>query len=149
MGRDLSQVENLVNRFLDLSLERMLNPAVLLGLKEAQNQKEYVVLLSSSPDFLVKEIARRLQIDHWGATEYRINHQGIFTTLGLIMEGENKARFIQELNKEKKFSYSDITVFSDSHLDLPLLNLAGKVIAVNPDSRLKRICQQRNWEVLI
>ncbi|MGB9880172.1 MAG: HAD family hydrolase, partial [Anaerolineae bacterium] len=36
---------------------------------------------------------------------------------------------------------------TDSHSDLPLLELVGHPVAVNPDPRLKRVAQKRGWPV--
>jgi phosphoserine phosphatase len=64
------------------------------------------------------------------------------------MEGQNKADYLKGLIQQLNMDRTAITVYSDSYLDLPLLNMAGRAIGVGPDHRLKRICLQKGWEIL-
>jgi phosphoserine phosphatase len=43
---------------------------------------------------------------------------------------------------------SDSYFYTDSLSDLPLLNLVGQPVAVNPDLRLKRLAQRRGWPIV-
>ncbi len=38
-----------------------------------------------------------------------------------------------------------VTAYSDSHLDLPLLLAAGTPVVVNPDRKLRKIAQLNTW----
>jgi HAD superfamily hydrolase (TIGR01490 family) len=146
--RDLSVISPHVDRFLTKNLQSMLYLPVVQRLKEAQNRGDVVLILSSSPDFLVSEIARRLNVKQWKATTYLTNSEGRLIEVSHVMEGENKASYVKELANQMQLSFSDITVYSDSHLDLPVLKIAGKAIGVLPDNHLKRICLQEGWEIL-
>ena len=39
--------------------------------------------------------------------------------------------------------------YSDSVSDLPMLELVGHPVAVNPDAELARIARERNWQVMV
>jgi HAD superfamily hydrolase (TIGR01490 family) len=147
-GRSLADVRQHVTQFLAVSLDPMLYPPVMQRLRQAQAQGDYVVILSSSPDFLVGEIAQRLQILYWKATVYRSDEKGILTAISQVLEGEDKAHYLKELAFSMSLPSSAITVYSDSYLDLPILKMAGKAIGVGPDSHLKQICLQNGWEIL-
>jgi len=146
--RSLSDVRQHVAKFLDESLNGMLYLPVVQRLKQAQAQGDHVVILSSSPDFLVEEIARRLQVSHWKGSVYQSDNDGKFINVSQVMEGEEKAHYLKELADKMHFAQSSITVYSDSYLDLPILKMAGRAIAVKPDSLLRRICKQNGWEIL-
>ena len=38
--------------------------------------------------------------------------------------------------------------YSDSFNDLPLLEIATRAVAVDPDETLRKVAQERNWEIL-
>ena len=40
------------------------------------------------------------------------------------------------------------TAYSDSHTDVPFLEVVGHPVAVNPDRELRRIAADRGWPVL-
>lgn len=146
--RSLADIRSYVVQFLNESLDAMLYFPVVQRLKQAQKQGDHVVILSSAPDFLVEEIARRLQVPHWKATIYQSDEKGQFMTISQVMEGKDKAKYLKEFSAQMQFPQSAITVYSDSYLDLPILKMAGQAIAVRPDSHLKRICLQNGWEIL-
>ncbi len=148
IGRTLSDINRYVDMFLNESLRGFLYPPVVQRLENAQNQKEEVLILSSSPDFLVKEIAERLHVFHWKATVYQTDEMGKLTAIASVMDGEDKANYIKALIDRMQLPPSAITVYSDSYLDLPILQMAGQAIGVEPDGYLKRICLQNGWEIL-
>jgi HAD superfamily hydrolase (TIGR01490 family) len=147
-GSDLSAICAHVDKFLTESLQAMLYLPVIQRLKAAQDRGDMVLILSSSPDFLVGEIARRLNVRHWKATTYLTDSDRRLIEVLHVMEGQDKASYVKELANQMRLSFSDITVYSDSHLDLPVLKIAGKSIGVLPDKHLKRICLQEGWEIL-
>jgi hypothetical protein len=40
------------------------------------------------------------------------------------------------------------TAYSDSHTDLPFLEVVGNPVVVNPDRDLRRIARERGWPIL-
>lgn len=147
-GHALSIIQEHVDQFLTLHLQKMLYHPVIQRLKEAQMRGDYILILSSSPDFLVEAIACRLGVKEWEATRYQTNHLGYFVQIAHILEGQDKADYVHHLTAKMNLPLTSVTVYSDSYLDLPILNLAGQAIAVSPDSQLKRICQQKGWEII-
>lgn len=147
-GKRLIEISQYVEIFLDRSLKKLFYPPVLQRLTAAQEQGDCVHILSSSPDFLVKAIASRLQVSGWGASIYRTDQYGQFSAVSQIMGGEEKALYAMNVAKKINLPPSSITVYSDSQLDLPLLTLAGKAVGVKPDSYLQKVCEREGWEIL-
>lgn len=149
-GRTLSLIELYAAQFVRESLKGMIYLPAIKRLKEAQSRGDYVLILSSSPDFLVREIAHALGVNHWKATKYEANNEGERKLMAIshVMEGLDKADVLINLSRDLELPHSAITVYSDSYLDLPILKMAGRAIAVKPDSRLKTICLQNGWEIL-
>ena len=51
--------------------------------------------------------------------------------------------------KKNGFSdFKDTTFYSDSILDIPLLEKVEKPVAINPDNDLYRVSQNLGWEII-
>ncbi len=61
---------------------------------------------------------------------------------------EGKAQAIRELSEREGIDLSESFAYTDSESDLPMLELVGHPVAVNPDADLGRIAVERGWEVL-
>lgn len=142
-------IQKNVKLFLEESFENLWNPQVLKCLREAQENGDFTVILSSSVDFLVQAIAEKLQVDRWEATQYDTDPLKGFTRIKKILCGEEKALYLLQLMQDLEIDKHSTIAYSDSHLDIPFLTVAGNPIAVNPDRKLKKICHERNWDILI
>lgn len=147
-NHSLEGIQKQVEDFLDKNFASMLNLPIIEYLRIAQSNGHVVYILSSSPDFLVKPIANRLGVLLAVATSYRLDAEKKFIALDCIFSGQEKADFVQKLVYKHDLQGSSVSVYSDSHHDLPLLNLAGEVIVVRPDSRLKRISEKNRWKIV-
>jgi phosphoserine phosphatase len=114
----------------------------------AQHLGHYTLILSNSPSFLVSVFARCFGVDDWKATRYAIDHQENLSHIDVIFQGEEKAKYVNEIASQLHISKEDVTAYSDSYLDLPFLLTAGTPIAVNPDRKLKKYSESHSWTVL-
>ncbi|MGZ6297882.1 MAG: HAD family hydrolase [Parachlamydiaceae bacterium] len=147
-GKPKAFFETHAHSFLDQNFERFLYLPAVKRLKQALANGELVVILSSSPDFLVKLIAERLNVVHWQASIYAIDSLGCFSHLEKLLQGSDKANWVIKFSKQRNLSKCNTTVFSDSILDLPFLKSGGIKIGVNPDRKLRVLCHQNHWEIL-
>jgi HAD superfamily hydrolase (TIGR01490 family) len=148
LGKSSAEIYAFAEQFLTESLLEMIYVPILERVVAAQKKGDEVVLLSSSPEFLILAIAKLLHITRVGATKYECDSNGKFVRLGEIMEGEAKATFLKQFVKQCGLPLSATVVYSDSDLDLPLLQIAGKPVGVVPNRRLRRICRRLHWEVI-
>ena len=105
-------------------------------------------IFSSSPDFIVAPIARRLQVDYWVASRYQTNKAGRFQNIATIVQGQEKARLLRNWVHSLGLDLSDSIAYSDSIADLAFLSAAGHAIGVNPDRSLRALCRKEGWEVI-
>ena len=77
-------------------------------------------------------------------------HDGKYTggDGGLFTYRDGKATAIRELAEREGISLEKSYAYTDSESDLPMLELVGHPVAVNPDADLARIARERGWEVL-
>jgi HAD superfamily hydrolase (TIGR01490 family) len=147
-GQPLQEIERHAEAFVHGHLQELIYQPVFERLSLARRQNAFTAILSSSPDFLVKPIAHRLGVDAWYATQYVADGNGLLGRLGKIIQGREKAQEVKRLAQKLQVIDSSITVYSDSYLDLPVLQVAGKAVGVRPDNRLRRLCLKNKWEIL-
>lgn len=147
-GEKLCDLSNKAQLFFNQCLEKLIYQPCMKFLKEAQSKNSHVILLSSSPSFLIQPLAEKLSISHWIATEYSIDHEKKLTKILQLIDGPAKADVLEKIKKQFHAIENEIIVFSDSIVDLPLLEKVGSVVAVNPDRKLRKIAMKKNWYVL-
>jgi len=134
-----------VDSFLDAHLSEMIDPGLASLLRSLSSQ---VLLLSSSPDFLVGPIARRLSIENWRGTEYAVDKERLFCKISSLIEGREKLRLARDFAQYRVISPDKISAYSDSDDDLPLLEWVGFPFAVRPNKNLLRTALKRGWKVM-
>lgn len=148
LGNSLNTIQAHVCKYLDHHLTSHYYDPAMKKFLEAKARGDYIVILSSSPDFIVGPIAERLGVNAWLASEYCIDALQCFTKIIRYVQGKDKAEYLTDLSLRMGILLKNTTAFSDSILDLPLLEVAGEAIGVNPDRKLRRVCLQNNWEIL-
>ena len=64
------------------------------------------------------------------------------------LHAEAKADCVRAVAEREGFDLAECTAYSDSHTDLPFLEVVGHPVAVNPDRALRRVAAERGWPVL-
>ena len=141
-GISLSIFESEVDSFLDRFLLPRIDSRIHLRFLQAKKRGEKTFLLSSAPAFLVSKIAARLGFDLWQGTEYCIDKEGRLCEISTLIDGEAK------LACAKSHADGEAIVYSDSHDDLPLFEWAARAVVVRPRRRLRKIAEERTWEIL-
>jgi HAD superfamily hydrolase (TIGR01490 family) len=133
-------------------MERVLRPLVyqepldLVARHRERGERVYVV--SATLQEVVQRIADDLGFDGALGTVCEIEH-GVYTGRSVrALHGEAKAEAVRELAEREGIDLAASTAYSDSHTDLPFLEVVGRAVAVNPDRALRRVARERGWPVL-
>lgn len=107
-------------------------------------------IVSASPIELVDPLARSLGMTGGIATASEVV-DGIYTGRlnGPFVYGEGKAEAIGKLAADQGYDLRLCYSYSDSVSDLPMLEMVGHPVAVNPDSGLESLAQQRGWPTVV
>lgn len=110
------------------------------------------VVITATNSFVTAPIARLFGIEHLIATEPEVL-DGAFTggVSGLPCFKEGKPKRLQAwlaARGETLKSYDKSYFYSDSHNDLPLLELVTDPVAVDPDDTLRAHAEARGWRVM-
>lgn len=111
-----------------------------------QDKGHTVAIVSSALPYQIDPIARYLEIDEVRCTRLEVE-DGVFTGNAIepVCWGEGKAIAGRELAREFGLDLDQTFFYSDSHEDLPLLELVGKPRPLNADEKLAAIARNRNW----
>lgn len=157
MSEFLSRIEGTPTSELDLVGSSLLPRLVdrvrpesrkLLSLHHEHGRDTWIV--SASPEELVAPLADSLGMTGAIGTRGEIV-DGRYTGQldGPFVYGPGKAEAISRLAAERGYDLERCYAYSDSVSDLPMLELVGHPVAVNPDSRLDAIAHDRGWPVVI
>jgi HAD superfamily hydrolase (TIGR01490 family) len=117
-------------------------------MEEHRGAGRRVVVISASPEEIVRPLCRYLGIDEIIATRAEVDEEGRYTgELELYAYGSGKVEAMREMAEEEDIDLSDSYAYSDSITDLPMLEAVGHPVVVNPDAELAAIAEERGWEV--
>ena len=131
------------------AVRRDLRPPSAALVARLQAEGWTVVLATTSLDLIVAPLARHLGVAEVVASRLEFS-DGVATGRfqGLPVLKEEKKRRALEFLRERGERPEACAFYSDSVLDLPLLESVGRPVAVNPDVLLARIARRRGWRIL-
>ena len=107
------------------------------------------ILVTGSPDFIVRALARRLGVEIFAANQLAFSRNLASGRLREpIMAGEEKARWCTQLAQRLGYDLEACWGYADSYYDLPFLTALGHPVAVNPDRRLEATARARQWPIV-
>lgn len=146
-GWDRERIEEIVRDTLDQVITPVIYAEALELIEEHRRAGRKTVIISSSPIETVEAIGEYLGVDDVIATRARVDDVGRYTgELEFYAYGPHKAEAIREMAVREGIDLAASYAYSDSITDLPMLELVGHPVVVNPDRELMRIARDRGWE---
>jgi HAD superfamily hydrolase (TIGR01490 family) len=108
-----------------------------------------LMIITATNAFVTGPIAERLGIDHLIATDPEIKN-GRYTgeVDGIPSFREGKVKRLRIWLDEHTQTLNGSSFYSDSHNDIPLLDIVDNPVAVDPDATLAAYAATRNWPVI-
>jgi HAD superfamily hydrolase (TIGR01490 family) len=148
-GWDQQKVRAIVREAIDEVIEPIVFEEALELIRMHRAEGRLVAIVSASPLEVVQPLADHLGADLAIATEAKIDANGRYSgELIRYAYGPAKADAIRELAEERGIDLAASYAYSDSVTDLPMMELVGHPVAVNPDRPLLRAATEREWEVV-
>ena len=147
-GRTLEEIEILTKPFAE-ELVKKYSDSLTRKLIDL-HKLDICLITSGSLSFLVKEISNLLEIKKYFGTEVEVK-EGKYTgsLKGMPNFSHEKVRRVREwISLSKQSIGTEIFSYSDSILDLPMLEFADHPILVEPDKKLSTIGEERQWKKL-
>jgi HAD superfamily hydrolase (TIGR01490 family) len=155
------QVKDLLDGVPERRLKRMV-PDLLAGIlpriypqmidevRSHQDGGRPTFIVSAAGDGIVSLLAGVLDMDGGIGTRYEVDAEGNYTGLldGGLVYGAGKVPPMRRFADEHGIDLDASWAYSDSASDLPMLELVGNPVVVNPDAELAEIAKQRGWRVM-
>jgi HAD superfamily hydrolase (TIGR01490 family) len=148
-GRPTTEVEQMGRLVVERELLPRFYPQAVELMNRHKRAGREVYISSSSPEDFLSILAGEFQIDGVIGTRAEVA-DGVYTGHldGELCNREEKARRVRELADQRGIDLLRSYAYSDSINDLPLLELVGNPVAMNPDLALLRAARQNGWQII-
>lgn len=147
-GWDVAKVQQIVAETLDDIVDPMVFAEAVELIEEHKAAGRDVIIISSSGTDIVEPIGQRLGADLAIGTQVAIEDGRYTGEILFYAYGEGKADAMRTLAEERGYDLATSYAYSDSFTDLPMLELVGSPVAVNPDAELRKFAIEHEWPVL-
>lgn len=141
-----------VRRIVRETLESVIEPIVyaeaaeLIAEHRAAGRRVYIV--SASPMEIVEPLSEFLGADQAIASRALVDDEGRYTgEMAYYAYGPYKADAMRGLVESEGIDLAASYAYSDSYTDVPMLEAVGHPVAVNPDRVLRKLAEERGWDV--
>ena len=147
-GQEEAELEREARTWFEAMVAGTIYPRAAELVREHEEKGHVVAIVSGATKFVVRPLAERLGVRHFLYTRLEVE-DGRFT--GRVVEPicfeEGKIYWIQHFIERHGIDLARSFFYTDSITDLPLLDLVGHPVAVNPDPFLYRTAVRRRWPV--
>ncbi len=134
-------------------MKKVIRPIIgqkALELVEFHKQKgNKLLVITATNSFITRPIVEVFGIKDLLATEPKIvNNRYCNEIDGIPCFHSGKVLRLRHWLKEKRLSLKGSFFYTDSHNDLPLLEIVDNAVAVDPDDTLRAIAIEKGWKIM-
>jgi HAD superfamily hydrolase (TIGR01490 family) len=132
-----------------LYVEKHITDAGREAVRRHQRAGDICAIVTAASSYASRPLGNLLGIEHIVSSVLEVDDHGNFTGRPEkpLCLGQGKVVRAQRLADELGFSLKEATFYTDSVQDLPLVELVGVPVCVNPDPRLRRLARKRGYRV--
>ncbi len=139
-------------RYMDEVIRPRIRPEALALVRSHQHAGDTVMIVTATNEFVTRPIAQAFGVNELIAVELERDDGGWITgeISGTPSFREGKVTRVEHWLTARGLAWADVqmTFYSDSMNDLPLLEKAQHPVATNPDNRLRQLATERGWRIL-
>lgn len=146
---DTQQLYRWREHFVATIIEPLVLHAARALVDKHRAQGDTLLVISATNRFITDPICKLFGIDNLLATTPELvngRYTGKFVGVPCYQAG--KVRQLEDWLKGRPETLAGSWFYSDSHNDLPLLNLVTHPVAVDPDDMLFQVAKQANWPII-
>lgn len=135
-------------QFIAQKIDPIILPKGRALIAEHRNKGDTLLIITATNRFVTEPIAQRLDIEHLIATEPEWL-EGRYTgkIVGTPSFREGKIERLKQWLTSRQESLQGAYFYSDSHNDIPLLEIVDYPVAIDPDAKLRAHSEQKHWPV--
>jgi len=145
----MKELQEFHHRFMIQKIEPIMLDKAQNCINQHKERGDTVLVMTASNSFVTAPIVKKYGINQLLATEPEIK-AGRYTggVSGIPCFQSGKVDKLMPWLQKNEETLTGSTFYSDSHNDLPLLELVDNPVAVNADKILTKIAEKKGWEVL-
>ncbi|MBI5525691.1 MAG: HAD-IB family hydrolase [Deltaproteobacteria bacterium] len=149
-GRDITEYKAGAREYYETMLKPHIAPKVRERLDRHKGEGHVTALVTASVRYMLEPVVADLGMDHLLCTDLEMGPDGRPTGRPVepICVCAGKVAHAKRLAEEQGIDLKKSYAYSDHHSDLPLLELVGHPVCVEPNRPLRKIATARGWEVL-
>lgn len=148
INQPLSILHSLREEFFETKIKAVMQTKAFELLEYHRKNGDFLLIITATNRFVTEIIADAFKVDDLIATEPElINDKYTGKVAGTPSFQEGKITRLYEWLEGKNHELSGAFFYSDSHNDLPLLELVDFPIAVDPDDILRKVSEQNKWPI--
>lgn len=145
----LAKMQALLKQYVDERIEPLIARGSRALLAQHRAQGDTLLITTATNRFVVEPIAALLGVDNLIATDLEIvDGQYTGKIAGTPNFQHGKVTRLQAWIAAQNQPVTVTCAYSDSHNDLPLLSLAERPVAVDPDPTLRAEARARGWDII-
>ncbi len=145
----LPELLALRRRFMAEKIEPIILPAGRALIEHHRQQGHRLLIITATNRFVTEPIAAALGVADLLATDPEFS-DGRYTgkVAGVPAFREGKVSCLKQWLADNGANLADSWFYSDSHNDLPLLEMVSHPVAVDPDDTLRQHAEMKSWPVI-
>jgi len=148
-GWHRAEIEQLVEQTIEEVADPIVYAEALTLIDQHKREGRRVIIVSASPEQIVRPLGRHIGVTDFIATRVKTDAAGFFMPeLELYAMGEGKVEAINEVVARDGLDLENSYAYSDSATDLPMMEMVGNPVAVNPDKDLRRVAEELGWPIM-
>lgn len=146
---DLDTMLNLRQKFMATEIESIILPQARELLQQHRDQGHILLIITATNHFVTAPIAETLGVDNLIATDPEFKN-GRYTgeVSGIPSFREGKVERLNAWLTQRGYNLATSWFYSDSHNDLPLLEIVTHPIAVDADETLTQHAEFKGWPII-
>ena len=146
---DRATLERWRGQFMRSKIAPLITPAARALVESHRRRGDTLLIITATNRFITAPIAAEFGIPHLIATEpEEVNGEFTGRVEGVPSYREGKVTRLTDWIHDRDETLDDSWFYSDSHNDLPLLNLVTHPVAVNADPTLAEYAGTRGWKCI-
>jgi HAD superfamily hydrolase (TIGR01490 family) len=148
-GHSPAQLGAWHREFMDSKIKPIMLPRAAALIADHRQRGHELLIITATNRFITAPIAKALGVEHLIACDAEII-DGIYTGLpsGIPSYQAGKVTRLYAWLEGRAIDLDDAWFYSDSHNDLPLLELVDNPVAVDPDDTLRARALELGWPVI-
>jgi HAD superfamily hydrolase (TIGR01490 family) len=149
-GSSMEDVRARTAAFYQAQVKALYRSGAREALDRHRRRGDRLVLLTSSSKYMAELVAKDLQLDGVLCNDLEVDATGCHTgrVVSELCFGKGKLAHARTYASSHGVALSDCAFYTDSYSDLPVLEVVGRPVAVNPDRRLRKEASRRGWDVV-